>query len=304
MPEICAWYATTYSVRRFPVTSLIEAIFSPDIPFVRYALIAGILSSAAFGVIGSYVVVRKISYIAGAISHSVLSGIGLALFLQAKYEIMWFTPLLGAMITAILSALIIGLASIYAHQREDTVIGAIWAIGMAAGILFLAKTPGYVDPMSYLFGNILIISKVDLIMIGLLDAVVVTAGILLYNQFQAVSFDEEFARVRGLKTGLYYMLILLLTAFTVVLMVTIVGIVMVIALLTLPAAISSLFSKKLWQMMLYSAFLCMVFTTAGLGFSYVYDSPTGPTIIVFAGLIYLAALLLKRLLRRKKLRKH
>lgn len=272
------------------MAEFIQALVNPDIPFIRHALIAGILSSATFGIIGTYVVVRRISYIAGAISHSVLAGIGLGLFLQVKYSIEWFTPLLGAVITALLAASLIGMVSLYARQREDTIIGAIWAIGMATGLMFLSRTPGYVEPMSYLFGNILLISGRDLILIAVLDAVVAAVGILFYNQLQAVSFDEEFARVRGLNTGAYYMLILLLTAVTVVLLVTIVGIVMVIALLTLPAAVGGLFSKRLWQMMIFSSLFCILFTVIGLGFSYLYDFPTGSTIILFAGAVYITAL--------------
>jgi len=275
-----------------------RALASPDVPFIRYALIAGVMSSAAFGVIGTYVIVRRISYIAGAVSHSVLSGIGLGLLLQNRYGIMWFTPLLGAVLAAMLSALVIGLVSIYARQREDTVIGAIWAIGMAVGVMLLSRTPGYVDPMSYLFGDILIISRSDLYLIVGLDIVVLALGALFYKQFQAVIFDEEFAAVRGLNTGLYYMMMLLLTALTVVLMVTIVGIVMVIAMLTLPAAVGGLFSRRLWQMMILSSVFCVVFTACGLAFSYLYDFPTGSTIIVFAGGVYILSIALKNLWKR------
>jgi zinc transport system permease protein len=276
-----------------------QALMNPDIPFLRYALIAGVLSSGAFGIIGTYVVVRRISYIAGAIAHSVLAGIGAGLYLQHKYGVEWFTPLLGAVIAALVSALIIGLVSLYARQREDTVIGAVWAIGMAAGIMLLSKTPGYVDPMSYLFGNILIISRTDLILIAVLDAVVIVLGLLFHNQLQAISFDEEFARVRGIKVGLFFLLILFLTAVTVVLLVTIVGIVMVIALLTLPAAVSGLFSRRLSQMMIFSTLFCILFTTGGLGLSYLYDFPSGSTIILFAGVVYLLFAVVRSTVRRK-----
>ncbi|MBT3276249.1 MAG: iron chelate uptake ABC transporter family permease subunit [Spirochaetales bacterium] len=276
---------------------------NPAVPFIRYALIAGLLSSISFGIIGTYVVVRRISSIAGAIAHSVLAGIGFGLYMQSAHDAQWLTPLLGAIFAAILAALIIALVSMYAKQREDTVIGAIWAIGMAAGLLFIARTPGYVDPMSYLFGNILIISRQDLVLIAVLDGVVVLAGILLYRQFQAVAFDEEFSSVRGLNTGLYYVVLLVLTALTVVLMASIVGIVMVIALLTLPAAVASLFAKNLWQMMLASSLLTMVFSSTGLALSYSADTPSGSMIILVAGGIYLIALLLNNVFRRLRQKK-
>lgn len=266
----------------------------PNVPFIRYAFIAGLLSSVSFGIIGSFVVVKRISYIAGAISHAALAGIGAALYLQHTYGMEYLSPLHGAVIAAMLAALIIGLVSTYYNEREDTIIGSIWAIGMAIGLLFIAKTPGYVDPMSYLFGNILLVGRQELVLILILDVAVISLGILFYHQFLALSFDEEFTRLRGIPTRLYYILLIFLIALTVVLMVTVVGIVMVIALLTIPAATAGLFSRKLWQMMMLAALFCALFTSFGLGTSYVLDLPSGSTTIVFAGVVYLAGLLLRR----------
>lgn len=285
------------------MVEFLGALSNPDIAFIRYALIAGLLGSIAFGIIGTYVVTRRISYIAGAIAHSALGGIGAGLYLQIKVGSAWFTPTLGAVLSAVVSGVIIGYISMYARQREDTVIGAIWAIGMAAGLLFLTKTPGYVEPMSYLFGNILMITRRDLLIIGSLDAIIIILSTLFYNKFLAVAFDEEFARLRGVRTGFYYLLLLCLTALTVVLMVTVVGIVMVIALLTLPTAVAGLFSKKLWQMMIFSSLICMVFTALGLGFSYVYDLPTGSNIILFAGAVYLLAIFGAKVLQKGKMQR-
>jgi zinc transport system permease protein len=284
------------------MAAFINALGNPDIAFLRYAFIAGLLGSISFGIIGTYVVTRRISYLAGAIAHSALGGIGVGLYMQVKLGVSWFSPILGAVIAALISGILIGYVSLYAHQREDTVIGAIWAIGMAIGLLFLTKTPGYVDPMSYLFGNILLISQRDIVTIAILDGVILLLNVFFYNRFLAVSFDEEFARIRGLRTGFFYLLLLCLTALTVVLMVTVVGIVMVIALLTLPSAVAGLFSKQLWQMMIFSSLICMLFTTIGLGFSYVYDLPTGSNIILFAGAFYLLSLVGARVLRSRALR--
>ena len=175
-----------------------DALSNPDVPFLRFALIAGVLSGFSFGVVGTYVVARRISYIAGAISHSVLGGIGAGIYLQRAAGWTWFDPIYGALIAALASALIIGCASLFARQREDTVIGAIWAVGMALGLVFLAMTPGYVDPMSYLFGNILLVTSSDIWIVLALDVVVVGLGLAFYNQLMAVCFDEEFARARGL----------------------------------------------------------------------------------------------------------
>ncbi|MFA7382443.1 MAG: metal ABC transporter permease [Desulfurivibrionaceae bacterium] len=275
----------------------LNALSDPAIPFLRYAFFSGILASIAFGVIGTYVVARRITYIAGAISHCVLAGIGAGLYLQHALGITWFGPLAGAIVAALAAAIIIGLVSLHANQREDTVIGALWSIGMAVGLLFIAKTPGYLEPMSYLFGNILLISEADLWLVLVLDALVLGVTALFYRQFQAVCFDEEYARLRGLRTDIYYLLLLCLTALTVVLLVRVVGIVMVIALLTLPAAVAGSFARGLGQMMLLAILCSMAFIGSGLALSYSRDLPSGPTIIVLAGLVYLLVLVGKRFFR-------
>lgn len=263
--------------------------------FLQYALLTGILASIACGIIGSYVVTRRITYIAGGIAHSVLAGMGAARYCESVYRWEWLHPLYGAVVAALIAAIIIGLVSLRARQREDTVISALWAIGMAVGILFILRTPGYnEDLMSYLFGNILMVTSDDLWLIGGLDALVVIVGLLFYNQLLAVCFDEEFARLRGIRVEFYYLLLLCLTALAVVLLVTVVGIVMVIALLTLPAAVAGQFSRRLWQMMALSALFTILFTTAGLAFSYGPNLPAGATTIVLAGGVYLAVLVVPR----------
>jgi len=260
-------------------------------PLMTHAFIAAILSSICFGIVGSFVVVKRISSIAGSIAHSSLGGIGLALFLQYNLGILWFSPLLGALFSALVSALIIGLVSLFASQREDTVIGVVWAVGMAIGLLFVTQTKRYTDAMSYLFGEILFISPSELLIIVALDAVIISLCMIFYNKLLAVSFDQEFAKLRGVRVELYYLLLLFLTALTIVLMAMIVGILLVIALLIIPQAIAGMFSKKLWQMMLVSTLFCLAFTTAGLYVSYIYNLYAGPTIILCAGGVYLLLLL-------------
>ncbi len=259
-------------------------------PFLQHALIAGVLAGIACGVVGSYVVVRRITYIAGAIAHCVLAGLGLARYLQVVHG--WpVHPGQGAVAAAVVSAVIIGSVSLRAREREDTVIGAVWAIGMAIGILFIAVTPGYhEDLMSYLFGNILLIGRGDLLAMGVLDAVVVALGLGFYPQLEAVCFDEEFARLRGLNVELYVHLLLIMVALTVVLLVSVVGIVLVIALLTLPAAIAGHFTSTLRGMMAGASALAVAFTVSGLALSYGPDLPAGATTIIVAGVSYLAVL--------------
>ncbi len=269
--------------------------------FLQYALVTGLLASIACGVIGTYVIVRNISYIAGGISHTVLGGIGAALYFKTVHGWNWINPIYGAVLSALVAAMIIGVVSLKAKQRTDTVISALWAVGMAGGILFISQTPGYSsDLMSYLFGNILMVNESDLYLLTVLDCIIVLIGLGCYNQFLAVCFDDEFAKVRGLRVDFYFLLLLGLTALTIVLLVTVVGLVMVIALLTLPIAIAGLFSSTLWRMMLLSALFSALFTTGGLVMSYIPDYPPGATTIILAGATYLIMVTGKWLLHRRE----
>lgn len=271
--------------------------------FLQYALITGILASVACGIVGCYVVTRRISYVAGAIAHFVLGGMGVARYLNTVHGWSALQPLHGAVISALGAAVVIGLVGFYARQREDTVVGAIWAIGMAVGILFISQTPGYnEDLMSYLFGNILMVTPDDLLLIGALDVLVVLIALLFYNQLLAVCFDEEFARLRGISVERFYLLLLCLTSLTVVLLVSVVGIVLVIALITLPAAVAGHFTVTLWRMMLAAVIVSILFTTLGLAVSYGPNLPAGATIIVLAGITYLVTAAMARVVRSRRAR--
>ena len=257
--------------------------------FLQHALLAGLLAGVACGVVGSYVVTRRISYIAGGIAHCVLGGIGAARYFQRVQGWESFEPLYGALIAALLAAWIIGLVSMRAAEREDTAISALWAVGMATGLIFITRTPGYnEDLMSYLFGNILLVGGGDLLLLAGLDILVLSLVLLYYNKFLAVCFDEEFARLRGVKVEFYYILLLCLVALTVVLLISVVGIVLVIALLTLPAAVAGKFSRSLGKMMVLAAVLSILFTSFGLALSYGPGLPAGAVTIVLAGAVYLA----------------
>jgi zinc transport system permease protein len=203
-------------------------------------------------------------------------------------------PLLGAFLAALFAAVLISWIRLSGFEREDSVIGAVWATGMAAGLVFLAKTPGFVDPMSYLFGNILILSGTDLLLVGLMDLFLIVVMVFGYNRLQAVCFDEEQARLRGIPVGLHYTFLLCLVACSVVLLVSVVGVVLVVALLTIPAAIASKYTRSLAQMMILASCITAVFITLGTFFSFMWDWPVGPTIILVAGVVYLAASLGRR----------
>ena len=270
-------------------------------PLLQAALAAGGLSSIACGAVGTFVVVRRISYVAAGISHSILGGMGAAIYLSSVHGMTWATPLTGAVVAALLSAAIIGIASLRFKQREDTVISALWAIGMATGVIFIAKSPGYQQNlMSYLFGDILIVPSGQLWLIAILDAVVLLLSGLFYKQLLAVCFDEEFARSRGVNVQAYYLLLLGLTALTVVLLVTVVGTVLTIALLTLPVAVAAVLARRLWQVMLAAVLLSLLLTTSGLALSYGPELPSGAVIIVLAGAAYLLVLAGQSLRGRRK----
>jgi zinc transport system permease protein len=262
-------------------------LMSADFPFLRNALLAGILSSVLFGTIGAVVTVRRIASLAGAISHAVLGGIGLALYLAATGIVSRLPPIAGALVFAVLAALVIGFVSLRAKQREDTAINAIWAIGMSLGVLFMAKTPGYTDPSVWLFGNILLVSSQDLALLAALDIIVVFLARRFYAQIEAASFDEEFARVRGVRLDAVFLILLAITAIAIVLLQTFVGIVMVIAMLTLPAGCSSVFSRSLGGMMLLSCVFSVVFSLSGVAAGWVFDLPVGAMTVIIAGAIFL-----------------
>ena len=272
------------------MNSFLEVVSSQS--FMQNAIAGGILASVACGAIGSYVVVKKIGYLAGGIAHAVLGGMGIAYYLGRS-------PIEGALVSAIVFAFILGWVSLRMQQQEDTIIGALWAGGMAVGILFISQTPGYnVDLMSFLFGNILMIASEDLYWIAGLDLIILVIVFLFYKQFISVSFDEEFARLRGIPVERFYLLFLSLVALTVVILIQIVGLILVIALLTLPAAIAGLYVRSLSLMMILAALFGMIFTTGGLAISYQPDLPPGPTIILLAGAFYLISLILNRIKRK------
>ncbi|HOV39352.1 MAG TPA: metal ABC transporter permease [Spirochaetales bacterium] len=278
----------------------VTALLDPSLPFLRNAFFAGILASILFGVLGAIVTVKRIAGLAGAISHAVLGGIGLALFLSAHRIIPGITPLEGAIAFALVSAFIIGGVSLRAKQRVDTVINAIWAVGMSLGVLFMAKTPGYTDPMSYLFGNILFISGRDLLLLAILDIVVVVLAFRFYPQLEASAFDEEFARVRGIPTEWIFLAILSLTAVAVVLLQTFVGLVMVIAMLTLPAGTAANLARNLAGMMILGTVFSFFFSLGGLALSWTYDLPAGAMVVVLAGAVFIGAAVLQMAVNRIK----
>ena len=258
-----------------------------DVPVIRFALLAGIVSSFTYGIVGTFVVTRRIGYIAAAIAHSILGGIGAAIYLNRAHDIGWLSPMLGAIIAAIVSALVIGCISLKFKEREDTIISAVWAGGMALGLIFLHHTPGKgVNLESYLFGNILLTSKSDVILTCVLGVVVLGLVALFYHKLVAVCFDEEFVQLRGVSAKAYYLLLLVLTGICMVLLVRVAGIVLSLALIILPAATACRMARRMWMIMLLAICLSIVYNVGGLMVSFELDQPTGPFVVVVSCVVY------------------
>lgn len=242
--------------------------------FVQNALIAGILVSMAAGIIGSLIVVNRMVFLAGGIAHTAYGGIGFAVYFSLPI-------FLGASVFAVLAALLIAAITLKHRERMDTFIGLMWAVGMAIGVLLIDITPGYqANFMSYLFGSILAVSESDLWYMGGLLILIVFIMAFWYRDILAVSYDSEYANLRGINVPLFYTLILILSALTVVVAIKVVGLILVIALLTIPVYIAERVSNTLFSMMLLSGLFSSIFTLLGLWFSYEYDISSGASIIL------------------------
>ncbi len=257
--------------------------------FIQNAIMAGILVSISAGIIGPLIVTNRISFLAGGIAHSSYGGIGIALYLGIPI-------LFGATVFAVITAIIIAYLTLQNRERIDAVIGIMWSAGMALGIILIDLTPGYnVDLMSFLFGSIIAVSLSDIYYMIVLDIVIVALVTFYYREFLAISYDSEFAQLRGINVKFFYTLMLVLSALTVVSAIQVVGLILVIALLTIPTYIAENYANRLSTMMILSAIFATVFTLSGLALSYMYDLSSGASIIVVA----ICGLLLSKIIKIK-----
>jgi len=256
-----------------------------QLEFIRNALAAGILVSLVCGVIGTLVVVNRIVFLAGGIAHAAYGGIGLAFFMGWPY-------VAGTLGVSVVSAGIMAAVTLKARHRVDAMVGVIWAVGMALGVILLDLTPGYnADLMSYLFGSILAVPASDLWQMGAIGAGVVITVTFYYNDFLAMSYDDEFARLRRVPVTFLYCLLLVMIALTVVMIIRVVGLILVIALLTIPPFIAEKFTGSLRAMMVVASLLSCLFTVSGLWLSYLFNLTSGATIILVAAVGFFAAAL-------------
>ncbi|HBD08189.1 MAG TPA: hypothetical protein DCZ69_07980 [Syntrophobacteraceae bacterium] len=249
--------------------------------FMRNALWAGVLVSITCGIMGALVVVNRIVFISGGIAHAAYGGIGLAIFLGVS-------PLLGATLFSAVIALLMGVFTFENREGSDTIIGVMWAVGMALGVILIDLTPGYHrDLMSYLFGSILTVPRPDLVYMVLLDILVMVVVGCFYKELLSFSYDDTFTATRGVPVRFLHFLLLLLIALSVVMLIRVVGLILVIALLTIPASIAGQFTYSLRKMMVVGCLLGATFIFTGLWLSYRFNLTSGATIVIVACCGYL-----------------
>lgn len=266
--------------------------------FIRNAIIAAVLVNIACGIVGTFVVVKRIALLSGGISHATFGGIGLGYFLGIN-------PIITAIPFSLASGFAIGALSKKGKLSEDTVIGIFWAAGMALGIIFINLTPGYApDLFSYLFGNILTIPITDLFIMLALDLVVIILVVVFFKELLAVSLDEEFSAVIGIPTNVFYIMLLMMVSLSVVLLIRIVGIILVIALLTIPAAICRQFTYNIKSIIISSIITGIILTIGGLFVSYMLDMASGATIILLLTLAFALSFGIKKILVFLKIKRN
>lgn len=254
--------------------------------FMKNALYAALLCSALCGILGTLVVVRKYVILAGGVAHAAYGGVGLALYAGVS-------PRLGAIAFSLLLAFPMAWVMLKKAARADAIIGVLWAAGMAVGIIFADLTPGYgSDLMSYLFGSILTVTGEDLLLMAGLLGTTLLAGAIWHRQITAFSYDEEFARTRGVPVTFLHFLVVLLISLAVVVIIRIVGLILVIALLTIPPSVAEKYSSSLWGMMTISCALSAVFTVSGLALAVRWNLTAGAVIILVASMVYILSMVL------------
>lgn len=270
---------------------MLEAL---QLEFMRNALLAGFLASITCGIIGTLVVVNRIVFLAGGVAHVAYGGIGMAFFFRWPY-------MAGTFGFSFFSAMIMAAITLNDKKRADTVIGVLWAAGMAIGVIFIDLTPGYnVDLMSYLFGSILTVPNSDLWIMLCICVVIFVIVFLFYNDFLAMSYDPEFARLRGVPVTFFHFLLMGLISLSVVMVIQVVGLILVIAMLTIPPYIAEKFSDSLLKMMVFSSIMSCAFTVTGLWISYTYNLSSGAAIIMVGSIAFFISIIAERFRFGKK----
>lgn len=272
-----------------------QLVFSGENSLLRTALLVGWFGAVPLGCVGSVVVTRRISSLAGALSHFVLSGIGIAVWWNAGSSGPDLSPVAGALVSGLVAAWLLATFSNRRGHRIDSWVTILWAGGMSVGLLFISWAPRAVDPMSYLFGNLLLVGSSDLVWVAVL-AVTVLAGVLVaFPLLLSTGWNESLARSSGQPVWAIRFLELVMVTASVVLMLKWMGVVLVLGLLVLPSATASLWTRRLSGMMVLSSLLCLVYVTGGMALSYELNWLTGPTTVLLAATVHGLAIGARRL---------
>jgi len=263
--------------------------------FVLKSLLGALFASITAGIIGTYIVSRRLVFLSGGITHASFGGIGLGYYLGVD-------PVLGAAFFGLSSALGIEYLSERGKMREDSAIGILWAFGMAVGIIFIYLTPGYApNLMSYLFGSILTVTWTDIYTLGIMSVILIIYTLLFYRVLLYVSFDENYARTFTRKVNLFKYISVGLTGLAIVFNIRMAGVILIISLLTIPANIVMLFTRQYLKIIIWSFVLSFIGISGGFALSWITSLPTGPVIVFVLVIFWLIARSVKSLMRRKEM---
>lgn len=284
------------------MTAIIEYL---QIPLIQNMFIATAVACILCGIVGAYVVVGHMSTATGGIAHTTFGGVGMAYYAMSVYMVGWMTPMLGAFIFATVSAAIIAFCKRIDGLRQDTVIGAIWAVGMASGVIFMnSMDRSVMVPSSFesiLFGNVLMIGSDTLLTMIVITVISVAVVVLTYRDLQLHTFDWVQARLSGINSLAADMLLYILVAVSCVIAAKVVGIIMAIALLTMPSAMAAMWMRKLSDVMLVGTVISIILSTCGLLLSLVFDSAPGATVALLMGAAFLVALVTKKVTEKAEM---
>ncbi len=277
-----------------------------SISLIQNMFMATICACILCGVIGTYVVVNRMVSVTGGIAHTTFGGIGFSYYVMSIFLVGWFTPMVGALLFAIVSAIIMTFCKRASDLRQDTLIGALWAVGMAMGVLFLCfMDRSVVTPSSYesiLFGNVLFVSNLTLIIIFIVTLIILAIVTYLFRDLQILTFDETHAKISGINVFWLNMTLYIMVAVTCVMVANVVGIIMIIALMTIPVAISNFYTSDLKHMMIFGTVISLALSILGLFMSIGFDSPPGATVVLVIGIALIIALSLNTIIKRNSKR--
>ena len=274
-----------------------------SIPLIQNMFIATVLACILCGVVGTYVVVNRMVAVTGGIAHTTFGGVGFAYYLMSVFFVSWFTPMTGALIFSIAAALIMVACKRINDLRDDTVIGTVWAVGLAVGVIFMCYMDrSVIVPSSYesiLFGNMLLIDSGKLAVMAIFTVIILAVVGVLFKDLRIMTFDKDHARISGINVTVLDLILHVVIAVTCVMVANVVGIVMIMALMTIPAAMGNLFSNDMKGTMLLGTFSAVMLSVLGLFMSLAMDTPPGATVVLTIGVVFIVVLAMKKLMDRK-----